>query len=78
MANNNGQKGNQHKTRFFSIDINELIALEYKFIVHTDNQLSTLKDESLLEPFEDKLLAEFRNQKTDQKLSIKCFYSLLI
>ena len=58
MANNNGESGSQHKTRFFLIDINELIALRYEFIVNTKNQFSTLKDESLLEPFEDKLLAE--------------------
>ena len=58
MGKNNGEIGGLHKTRFYLIDINELIALKNEFIGNTENQFSTLKDKSPLEPFEYNLLTE--------------------
>ena len=71
MGKNNGEIGGLHKTKFFLIDISELIALKNEFIGNTENHFSTLKDESPLEPFEDNLLAEVLTTKDRSKVDDK-------
>ena len=71
MGRNKGEICGLHKTKFFLIDISELIALKNEFIGNTENQFSTLKDGSPLEPFEDNLLAEVLTTKDRSKVDDK-------